>query len=181
MLTKSQIRCKILSKLKTQKEEERNRKSARIKEKLLNTSEFKKAKVVMFYITFDGEVKTEEMIKEALKLGKIVVVPVCGRDRVILRPCLLDSATKLKKGPYGICEPTRKKPIRLKDLDLIIVPAVAFDKNNNRLGRGKGYYDRFLKRLSPDTASIGLGFDFQILPVLPAATHDVSVDRVLFA
>jgi len=178
-LTKKQIRSKILSRLKTQKEEGRNRKSKLIKKKLFITPVFKKARIVMFYISFDGEVNTQGMIKEAYRLGKIVAVPVCKGNRITIRPCVLRNKAKLKRGPYGICEPAVKKYIKLEDLDLVIVPGVAFDKKGNRLGRGKGCYDYFLKRLRPDTVSIGLAFDFQILPYLPATTQDVSVDRVI--
>jgi 5-formyltetrahydrofolate cyclo-ligase len=180
-LTKKQIRSKILSRLKTQKEEDRNRKSKFIKDKLFRAAVFKKAKTVMFYLPFDGEVNTGEMIKEAHRLGKIVAVPVCKGNRITIRPCLLRNKAKVKKGPYGICEPAVKKYIKLEDLDLVIVPGIAFDKKGNRLGRGKGCYDYFLKRVTGDTASIGLAFDFQILPSLPATTTDVNVDRVIFA
>ena len=180
-LTKKQIRSKILSRLKTQKEEDRNRKSKIIKDKLFRAPVFKKAKIVMFYISFDGEVNTQEMIKEAHRLGKIVAVPVCKRHRVTLRPCILRNRAKIKRGPYGICEPAVKKYINSEDLDLVIVPGIAFDKKGNRLGRGKGCYDYFLKRLTPDAASIGLAFDFQILPSLPATTTDIRIEKVIFA
>ena len=179
-MTKKQIRSKILLRLKIQKEEERNRKNKLIKEKLFRTLIFKKAKKVMFYISFDGEVNTKEMIKEAQNLGKIVAVPVCKKNR-IMRPCILSEKTRLVKGPYGIYEPTIKRFINLEDLDLVIVPGVAFDRQGNRLGRGKGYYDRFLKKLPKKTTSIGLAFDFQILPFIPATTPDVSVNKVIFA
>lgn len=179
LLTKREIRSKILVKLKTQKEEERKRKSKLIKEKLFRTQEFIKAETVMFYIAFGGEVETEEIMKEALKLGKIIAVPVC-REKRTLKPCLWDEHTRLEKGPYGIGQPASKKTIDLKDIDLVVVPGVAFDEDGNRLGRGKGYYDRFLKRLSKDTVSLGLAFDFQILPKLPTTKTDVRVNRVVF-
>ncbi len=181
-LTKQQIRSKILLKLKTQKEENRERKSKIIKKKLLRTREFIKAKTVMFYISFDGEVNTEEMIKEAKRLGKIVAVPVCKRGKIKIIPCLLQNKARLKKcRPYGVWEPVIKKPVHLEDLDLVVVPGVAFDKQGNRLGRGKGCYDSFLKKLPDDVVSIGLAFDFQILPSIPATSTDVSVHRVIFA
>jgi 5-formyltetrahydrofolate cyclo-ligase len=180
MLTKRQIRNKILLRLKTQKEEDRKRKSKIIKEKLFRTSVFKKAKIVMFYISFGGEVQTKDMIKEAQDLGKIVVVPVCKKNRII-KPCVWDAGANLEKGPYEVYEPARKRFINLYDLDLVATPGVAFDKKGNRLGRGKGYYDCFLKKLSSTTASIGLAFDFQILPHLPTTKQDIRVDRVIFA
>lgn len=178
-LTKQRIRNTILLKLKEQKEEDRNRKSRIIKKRLFNTTIFKKAKRVMCYISLAGEVDTGKMIKEAQKLGKIIVVPVC-RDRKIIA-CLLDNEAKLERGPYGVWEPVNKKPVSLKSLDLVLVPGLAFDKKGNRLGRGKGYYDRFLTKIPDKITSIGLAFDFQILPSIPTTTADVTVKRIIFA
>jgi 5-formyltetrahydrofolate cyclo-ligase len=180
MLTKSQLRNKILFKLRNQKEEDRNQKSRIIKDRLFRTFEFKKAKTVMFYIAFDGEVDTQEMIEKARILGKKIAVPVCRRNRQIM-PCILKDKAKLVRGLYGILEPANKKSVGLGSIDLVIVPGVAFDKRGMRLGRGKGYYDRFLKKLPDRTSSIGLAFDFQILPSTPATPVDVSVDKVIFA
>lgn len=179
-LTKKRVRSKILSKLRTQKEGDRDRKSKTIKEKLFKTKVFKKAKRVMFYIAFDGEVNTTEMIEEAQKSGKIIVVPICKKNRII-KACLFGNKERLVRGPYGIWEPMLEHCVNLKQLDLVIVPGVAFDKKGHRLGRGKGYYDRFLKKLSKRTTSIGIAFDFQILPSIPATTYDASVNKVIFA
>lgn len=180
-LTKQAIRSKIIFRLKTQKEEDRDRKSRLIRQKLFRTLRFKKAKVVMFFISFGGEVNTREMIKKAMASGKIVAVPVCKRGGV-MRPSMLTEKTKLVRGLYEIYEPAIKKFVKLADLDLVIVPGIAFDRKGNRLGRGKGYYDTFLHKLKPhNTASIGLAFDFQILPSLPATTQDVSVTKIIYA
>ncbi|MDD5197168.1 MAG: 5-formyltetrahydrofolate cyclo-ligase [Candidatus Omnitrophota bacterium] len=181
MLTKQALRSKILLKLENQKEEDRKQKSSLIKDKLLKQREFRKAKRVMFYIAMQGEVDTQEMIETAKRLGKIIAVPVCVKSRISLRPAILDSHAHLRKGPYGVSEPVIGRFIGLKDLDLVITPGVAFDKKGNRLGRGKGYYDRFLSRIPKDTPSIGLAFDLQILPVVPTTPHDVGVKKVLFA
>lgn len=179
-LTKEEIRSKIQLKLKNQKEEDRKRKSRLIKNKLFKTRFFNKAKIVMFYVSFKGEVITKEMIKETRRLGRKVVVPVCEKDKII-RVCLFEDNAKMVKGPYGILEPADKKPVNLKDLDLVVVPGTAFTKDGLRLGRGKGYYDRFLRKLPDKTVSIGLAFSFQVLPTLPASPQDVSVDKVIFA
>jgi 5-formyltetrahydrofolate cyclo-ligase len=180
-LTKAQIRSKIILRLKAQKEDIRDRKSRKIQEKLFRQKEFIKAKIVMFYIALCGEVNTEGMIKQTKNLGKIIAVPVCKKNRITLRPCLLDGSARLKKGPYGAREPSAKQTVRAEDIDLVIVPGLAFDKKGNRLGRGKGCYDSFLKKVPKDTPSIGLAFDFQILPQIPTTTSDVSVDKVIFA
>jgi 5-formyltetrahydrofolate cyclo-ligase len=121
------------------------------------------------------------MIKAARKLGKIIAVPVCRKYRISIKPCILDGHGGFKKGPYGVSEPAVKRCARIRDLDLVIVPAVAFDKQGNRLGRGRGYYDRFLDKVPKEIPAIGLAFDFQILPTIPTAVHDVSVKKVIFA
>ena len=180
-LTKIKIRSKILLRLSIQKEEERVRKSSQIKRKLLRTKEFIRAKTVMFYIPLQGEVDTREMIKKAIKLGKKIAVPVCRKNRTIMLPALLSSHAKLKIGPYGVKEPAVQRCLSLKELDLVIVPGLAFDKKGNRLGRGKGYYDRFLSLLPDHARSIGLAFDFQILPSVTTLAHDVGVHKILYA
>jgi len=120
------------------------------------------------------------MIEQTKKLGKLIALPVSRLKRTI-RPCMWDGRQRLEKGRYGILEPARKHYCDIKKLDLVIVPGVAFDRRGNRLGRGKGYYDDLLSRLPKDTPSIGLAYDFQILPTLPTTPTDVSVSRVIFA
>lgn len=179
-LTKQAIRSKILQMLKTQKEEDRNRKSKEIKNKLFRALVFKKAKAVMFYIAFGGEVDTKDIIGAALRLGKRVAVPFCRKAEIA--PCVFEEQTKLVRGRYyGTRQPQRKRLMEIKDIDLVIVPGIAFDKAGNRLGRGGGCYDAFLRRLPDDTPRIGLAFDFQILPNLPTTLYDQSVNRVIFA
>jgi len=179
-LTKQKMRSTMLNRLKTQKEEDRNRKSQRIKNKLFRTLAFKKAKKVMFYIPFGGEVDTRKMISKAQKIGKIVAVPYSHTHRII-KPCVLHEAAPLRKGLHGTHEPVTRRFMRLKDIDLVIVPGLAFDTRGSRLGRGRGCYDYFLHRLPEKAASVGLAFDFQVLPFVPATETDVNVDKVIFA
>lgn len=179
-MTKADIRTKILRVLKNQKEDELFRKSLKIMGALFRNKLFKQAKTVMFYVSLRSEVNTTDMIKEALKLGKKVVVPVCTGNRT-MEPCQLKKDGVLRPGPYGILEPARKKPVDLEELDLVIVPGLAFDTRGRRLGRGKGFYDCFLASLPEGCRSIGVAFDFQILPSIPAAEHDINVHKVIFA
>ncbi|MBF0533205.1 MAG: 5-formyltetrahydrofolate cyclo-ligase, partial [Candidatus Omnitrophica bacterium] len=88
----------------------------------------------------------------------------------------------MESGPYGILQPkaSEDRKLDLDQIDMVIVPGVAFDRNNCRLGRGQGYYDRFLPRLSARTTTVGLAFDFQMLDVIPQIEpHDVPVSCVL--
>ncbi|MCM8792392.1 MAG: 5-formyltetrahydrofolate cyclo-ligase [Candidatus Omnitrophica bacterium] len=181
MLTKERLRSKILSILRSQREEERLKKSRIIKNKLFRLDVFKKAKRIMFYLAYDGEVETKEMIAEAIKRGKIIAVPVCRKKEKKIIPCKIGLNTRFKKGPYGIKKPCKEVPLSVKNLDLVVVPGVAFDREGRRLGRGKGYYDYFLKTLPKKTVSLGLAFDFQLVPRVPVLPQDVPVSKVLFA
>lgn len=179
-LTKKIIRSKILARLKTQEEEDRNRKSKIIQKKLLRTLAFHRARTIMFFNSFSGEVDTKEMIEHVHSLGKTIAVPVSCGGR-LMKPALLRRGMRLVRGMYGTREPATRRFISLRNIDLVIVPGVAFDKKGNRLGRGKGCYDAFLHKLPKTAISIGLAFDFQILPFVPSTPRDKRVDKVLFA
>ena len=182
--TKTELRQKILTLLRKQKEEERLAKSLVILNKLLKRPEFQKALTVLFYAAFDGEVDTFEMMQRAQQLGKKIGLPYIVRNEKRMIPTIVESIEDdLATGPYGVKQPkeaSREKTLGTDELDLVIVPGVAFDRHNHRLGRGQGYYDRFLKSLSARTPTIGLAFDFQIVDHLPPKEeHDVPVSCVL--
>ena len=181
--TKNELRESILRKLRNQKEESRQQKSLLILSKFFLLPEVKKATTVLFYASFDGEVMTFEMIKKALGLGKKIGLSKVNRLKKILEPKVISSLERdLEKGQYGILEPIdgRDNALAARDIDLVVVPGVAFDKQNHRLGRGAGYYDRFLAKLPSHIPTIGLAFDFQIVGQIPSIeAHDVKVTRVL--
>jgi len=155
-------------------------KSNKIMKKLFSSREFKKAQIVMFYASKAEEVNTYTMIDEALKMGKKVALPHCTSQKTIIPKEITSKDKDLEKGEYGVYEPKERcNNIEPKDIDLVIVPGLAFDKKNIRLGRGKGYYDRFLKDLPERISSIGVAFDFQIIGTLPKDSHDVPVSKVI--
>jgi 5-formyltetrahydrofolate cyclo-ligase len=149
---KQRLREEILKKLKSQDKEELFAKSLAIEQKLFELEEFKKARCVIFYVSFGGEVYTHRMIDESMEMGKLVGVPcvIEGKEDLVLS-LITDRARQLERGPLGVKQPRvgEIKPIQYEEMDLVVAPGVAFDKNRNRLGRGKGYYDRFLKKLPP--------------------------------
>lgn len=179
---KDVIRKKVLELLGNQKEEDRCQKSQRIKEKLFAASEFQKAQTILFYASFDGEVETFEMIRQAQKLGKKISLPKIVKDQKKMIPCFIEDVEDLTLGPYGIKEPKEDAifPVDLDELDLAVVPGVAFDRKNVRLGRGAGYYDRFLRCLPSRIPTFGLAFDFQMVDTLPYQKDlDIPVSRVI--
>lgn len=183
-IKKQKVRREILKKLKAQKEETRIEKSRQIEEKLFNLPVFEQAQIIMFYVSTKSEVDTSNMIKKAIKAGKKIVVPVISHNKADMAVSLVSGRKlELEIGPYGIKQPKAKylKPISPQQLDLMVVPGVAFDACGRRLGRGKGYYDRFLETKSNKTHTLGLAFKFQIVSDLPYSWHDHPVDQVISA
>ena len=180
---KNFIREKILNLLRDQTEKDRFKKSRVILKKLFAIREFKQARTILFYASFDGEVETLEMMKQTQRLGKKIALPAIIKDQKKLVPALIENLEDdLQPGPYGIKEPKEGclRFVGLEQIDLIIVPGIAFDKKKNRLGRGKGYYDRFLSAVPASIPAFGLAFDFQIVDCLPRPEkHDVKVSRVI--
>jgi len=183
METKRDLRKKMIMKMKSQKGSERRTRSKVIQKKIFLQEDFLKSRCVMLYVSRGtGEVETGPIIKKALMMGKKVVLPVTlVRDKNI-KPVYLRDIKKLGKGPYGIYEPKgplHKKSAALKRIGLVIVPGVVFDKKNNRIGHGEGYYDNFLKCLPKNRSKIGLGFRFQQLNKIPATKRDIPLTCVI--
>jgi len=182
---KKKLREELLKKLKSHKEDTRLKKSEKIARKLFCLEEYTKAKTVLFYLSMDGEVDTVRMIKSAIEQGKRVAVPVIRKEAREIFPSLVeDLEAELKVGPYGVRHPKEEyiRPVSLESIDLVVLPGLAFDDAGNRLGRGMGYYDRFLSRLPKHVPTIGLAFDFQMVRDFPPLEpHDFSVSKVLFA
>ena len=180
MNEKSRLRKHYLDLLKKQDREEGLRKSRLIVEAFFALHAIVKAKTILFYASLPGEVDTFAMIRKAMELKKQVALPVVLREQRKLIPTLTERMEDLRLSTYGIHEPHRHKDreISADHLDAVVVPALAFDKAQNRLGRGKGYYDRFLKSL-PSAVTIGIAFDFQIADHLPIEDHDVPVHHVI--
>lgn len=135
----------------------------------------------MFYVSMEREVYTHDMIKTALLENKEIAVPLVLESQNIILPCKLNDFPDLKHGPLSILQPSKEKiqNVPMSAIDLIIVPGIAFDKKGNRLGRGKGFYDRFLHLIDPETTKIALAFSFQIVEQVPATENDIVVDKII--
>lgn len=178
---KYQLRERILTLLRSQKEEERLTNSLKIAEKLYLMPEYKNSKMILFYASFDGEVDTFEMMKQAQTENKTIALPYIDKKSNLMAPKIVQNLKDLKIGCYGIMEPScQDSPVVKGEINLVVVPGIAFDKHNNRLGRGGGYYDRFLAEIPTQTPTVGLAFDFQIVDQLHAIEpHDQAVAYVL--
>lgn len=137
--------------------------------------EFMKAEVIMAYWSIKGEVYTHEAIRRWSKTKTIVLPSVDGN---VMNLKLFTSSDSLIAGDlYSIPEPDGPLFIDYDAIDLIIVPGVAFDRRNNRMGRGKAYYDKFLRSLN--TTKAGVCFSFQLFDSIPCDEHDIAMDKVI--
>ena len=148
-----------------------------VTESLVAHPRIKEAKVVMAYCSLADEVYTRSLIDKLRAMGKIVVLPVVLDDtRMEVR--IYNDANDLKEGAYGISEPAGRRYDEIENIEVAIVPGMAFDKDGHRLGRGKGYYDRFLSQI-PYIYKIGVCFGFQLLDNVPSAEYDIIMDEVI--
>ena len=165
-------------------------KSDAIQKKLWNVIEKLGLKSIMFYIAFGSEVRTQESISKALNNDRIVIVPVCINnppsdksailDRELLPSRLLDLQSEVEEGTFHVLEPKPefRRPFPPENIDLVVVPGVAFDEKCYRIGYGAGYYDRFLPKCK-NAFSIALAFDIQIVEDAFSASWDVPVDCII--
>lgn len=172
---KNQLKETILEKRNSLSKEELLEKSKRIQNNLFNSGQYKKSKTIMFFVSFNSEAYTHDMIKESLK-SKTVVVPKVEHHEI--EPSVIIDFENLIQGKFGILEPIEIMKIAYKNIDLILVPGIIFDKEGHRIGYGFGYYDKFLKKV-PKAIKIGLAFDFQVIDKIPREMHDVPVDIVV--
>jgi len=158
--------------------EERLAKSRRIAAALLAVPEFAAARVVMLYASMADEVDTRPVIETALSLGKMVVLPkVLSRGEMVA--CPVACAGELSPGAYGILEPAGKATLDASAIDFCLVPARAFDRSGVRLGRGAGYYDRFMATAGFRAFRCGVAFNEQIVPSLHREPHDLPVQLIV--
>ncbi len=148
------------------------RKSELVIANLKKYDPFINAKTVMLYWSLPDEVGTHKLISELLKT-KTVILPTVVKDNII--PVQLTDTSELKEGEFHILEPKNREFIG--KIDLIVVPGVAFDRYGNRLGRGRGFYDRFLQHQTTET--VGICFDFQLVEELPTEPNDMPLKKII--
>ena len=138
--------------------------------------EFRRARAVMVYLPIREEVDTEPLVRAVWDAGKTALAPKVYWKDHHMTPIAIHSLDEgLAEGSYGIREPIGGKPFPLEEIDLVIVPAVAYDRCGNRLGKGGGFYDRFLASERLRATPCGLAFDEQLLDSLPVTPQDRPV------
>ena len=175
MTTKAQLREWCLARRAHLAPADRRRISAVIARHVGAMPAFLDSRTVMLYLALPQEVQTDDLLEECHRKAKRVAVPVTTRHGLLaaqFRP----GQDRLKPGPFGVREPAAETTIiPPADIDLVLVPGIAFDGRGARLGFGKGYYDRFLCRLPASAQVCGLAFALQIVGRVPDLPHDVRM------
>jgi 5-formyltetrahydrofolate cyclo-ligase len=154
-------------------------KSLEVQKKCVDLKEFKEAKKLALYANFKNEVMTDFIFNESIKEGKKVFYPKIDVVKKKMFFCEIESDDDLTKGCYGVLEPVSDKNISIEWIDIIFIPGLVFDIQGNRLGYGKGHYDKVLSALKGKKPVVGLAFEIQIAGEVPVCPHDVKVDKIV--
>lgn len=144
--------------------------------KIINLEEYNKSNLILTYVSLKDEVDTIKLIKYSFERGKKVAVPKCEGEDIIFY--YINNLEDLEECNFGILEPKTNKIVNNFTNSVCIVPGVAFDKENNRIGYGRGFYDRFLK--SYNGIKIGLTYRECICDKIYTDINDIKMDKVIF-
>ena len=177
MISKLQLRKEIKNNKRQFTSQQLHELSFAVITRLLAHPRVKSAKTIMLYHSLPDEVDTHTIVDSLLMSGKTILLPrVTGEGTMELHR--YNGPKDMQVGAYGIMEPTGPLFTDYADIDLAIVPGVAFDHDGNRMGRGKGYYDRLLPQLGC-AYKIGICFDFQLVESIECEEHDIRMDEVI--
>ena len=158
-------------------------KSIAIANKLKLLAEYKEAKAVLFYAAKGNEVQTWQLISEAITKKKKALLPITDMKNRELKVAETSEYPKgLVEGKFGIMEPEKRTTFPEGEIDLAIIPGVAFSEEGYRLGYGLGFYDKLISRLRSERVNIrkiGLAYDFQIVDKIPKQEHDQRMDMII--
>ncbi|HAQ62762.1 TPA: 5-formyltetrahydrofolate cyclo-ligase [Candidatus Delongbacteria bacterium] len=178
VLIKKALRKKIKLLKSEMGESDKKTRAEAVMKKLECSSEFKNAKTIFIYWAMDDEIDTKYFILKWAERKKFIL-PAINGDELHLKE--FTGVHKLKNGDlYSIPEPDGTPFHDLGSIDLAIVPGIAFDRHNNRMGRGKAYYDKILSKLKGTSHLIGICYDFQMVENVPVEPHDIKMDGVIY-
>lgn len=186
---KKALRKDLRAKIKTLTDEVKRLESANVTQKLLNSSVYKESSRISLYLSMPTEVDTGVVLKDVFKKGKQCYIPLYTKDDMSMVHLKgMEDYDSLPVTAWNIKQPQedeqREAAIQSGGLDLIILPGLGFTKNGLRIGRGKGYYDNYLKKhitsLNRKPFTIGLAFSVQICEEIPCTEDDVGLDLILY-
>jgi len=176
-MEKVELRREMRNRLQAMSPEQRKEKSRKACRNLIETEQYQSASIIMMYLSLPHEVDTTEAILHAWQLGKTGVVPkISWQQRHMIAVEITSLDTGFSVGTWGLRNPVTGVPIPFDQIDLVVAPALGFDRKGNRLGRGGSFYDRFFANKDLTAARCGLAFAEQIVDVVPTMEHDEPVE-----
>jgi 5-formyltetrahydrofolate cyclo-ligase len=176
-MEKVDLRREMRNRLLAMSSEQRKEKSRKACRNLISTEQYQGASIIMMYLSLPHEVDTTEAILHAWQLGKTIVVPkISWQQRHMIAVEITSLDTGFSTGTWGLRNPVTGVPIPFGQIDLVVAPALGFDRKGNRLGRGGSFYDRFFANKDLTAARCGLAFAEQIVDVVPTTEHDEPVE-----
>ncbi len=172
-MEKSDIRRKIKNLRMMLLEREKESAAEEVFSQLEKTAAFIMAENILMYHSLPDELQTIKFLKKWSDRKRFFLPRVNGVNLDILPY----EETRLELGSFHIEEPTGEDIVDVDDIELMVIPAVAFDRKGNRLGRGKGFYDRLLS--TSRATKIGVGYEFQLFDSIPSEPHDVAMDMII--
>ncbi len=176
-MDKKALRAAIRAQKRAMTEEQIWEKSRLLGEQLRADPLYRQASCIYGYLPYNQEVRTTDMLRQALLDGKRVAVPKVYGDT--MRFLYITDFSQIAPGYCGIPEPAFDEPVAQEADALVLMPGLAFDRNGNRMGYGGGFYDQFLAR-EPEHPTVALCYDFQMVESVPVEDFDRPVDRVLY-
>ncbi|MEN6428663.1 MAG: 5-formyltetrahydrofolate cyclo-ligase [Phycisphaerales bacterium] len=176
-MEKVELRRELRNRLLAMSPEQRKDKSRKACRNLISTEQYQNASIIMMYLSLPHEVDTTEVILHAWQLGKTVAVPKISWQQRHMIPVQINSLdTGFSTGTWGLRNPLAGVPIPFGQIDLVVAPALGFDRKGNRLGRGGSFYDRFFANKDLTASRCGLAFAEQVLELVPTTEHDEPVE-----
>ena len=173
-MNKDEIRRRVRAQKSVLDDTERLQAAERVFEAVKRMAAFTMAENILLYHSLPDELSTREFLQECAPQKHFFLPRVNGLNLEILPY----DRSRLHLGAFRIEEPDGTETVSVDDIDLIIVPAVAYDRRGNRVGRGKGYYDRLLSTATR-AVTVGVCYSFQLVDEIDAEPHDVAVDFVV--
>ncbi len=147
---------------------------------LTETPEYRQAEILMVFLSLPTEMDTTSLVLSAWRNRMRVLAPQVSWEQRRMLPIEIQSLSdNLSKSPLGVREPAKGAPIPVSHIDMVIVPALGYDESGNRIGRGRGFYDRFLSHLDWHGIACGLAFEEQVVDHVPTSDHDRPVDMLV--
>ncbi|GAA0721912.1 5-formyltetrahydrofolate cyclo-ligase [Clostridium malenominatum] len=179
MESKKDLRNRVIKLRDSLSLEERKVYDEEIYKKVLESDYYKNAQTIFVFVSYKTEVDTHAIIKKALEDGKRIAVPKIKTKKEGILPVEIKDFNELSSGNYGILEPKEDNIINKEEIDLILSPGVAFDKNGGRLGYGGGFYDKFISSFIKKIPIVAIGYKLQLVDQVPMDEFDMRVSDII--